>query len=58
MIDGKKHVHTTSGTVIVDDILLAAGRVPNVASLNLEAAGVAVGKDGISVNAKLQTTHC
>jgi pyruvate/2-oxoglutarate dehydrogenase complex dihydrolipoamide dehydrogenase (E3) component len=57
VIDGKKHVHTTQGTVVVDDILLAAGRVPNVDHLNLEAAGVAVGKDGISVNAKLQTTN-
>jgi pyruvate/2-oxoglutarate dehydrogenase complex dihydrolipoamide dehydrogenase (E3) component len=57
VIDGKKHVHTTSGTVIVDDILLAAGRVPNVDSLNLEAAGVAVGKDGITVNSRLQTTN-
>ncbi|MBW4481738.1 MAG: NAD(P)/FAD-dependent oxidoreductase [Tildeniella torsiva UHER 1998/13D] len=57
VIDGKKHVHTTNGTVMVDDILLAAGRVPNVDSLNLEAAGVAVGKEGITVNSKLQTTN-
>ncbi|PZV02249.1 MAG: pyridine nucleotide-disulfide oxidoreductase [Leptolyngbya sp.] len=57
VIDGKKHVHTTNGTVVVDDILLAAGRVPNVESLNLEAAGVAVGKEGITVNSKLQTTN-
>ncbi|MBW4459009.1 MAG: NAD(P)/FAD-dependent oxidoreductase [Nodosilinea sp. WJT8-NPBG4] len=57
VIDGKKHVHTTNGTVVVDDILLAAGRAPNVDSLNLEAAGVAVGKEGITVNAKLQTTN-
>lgn len=57
VIDGKKHVHTTNGTVVVDDILLAAGRVPNVDALNLEAAGVAVGKEGITVNSKLQTTN-
>lgn len=57
VIDGKKHVHTTNGTVVVDDILLAAGRVPNVESLNLAAAGVAVGKEGITVNPKLQTTN-
>lgn len=57
VIDGKKHVYTTNGTVVVDDILLAAGRVPNVDSLNLEAAGVAVGKAGITVNSKLQTTN-
>ncbi|HSM82087.1 MAG TPA: NAD(P)/FAD-dependent oxidoreductase, partial [Nodosilinea sp.] len=57
VIDGKKHVHTTNGTVVVDDILLAAGRVPNVDQLNLEAAGVAVGKAGVTVNPKLQTTN-
>ncbi|WP_017297764.1 dihydrolipoyl dehydrogenase family protein [Nodosilinea nodulosa] len=57
VIDGKKHVHTPSGTIVVDDILLAAGRVPNVEALNLEAAGVAVGKEGITVNEKLQTTN-
>ncbi|MGB3310923.1 MAG: FAD-dependent oxidoreductase [Nodosilinea sp.] len=57
VIDGKKHVHTSSGTVVVDEILLAAGRVPNVDSLNLAAAGVAVGKEGITVNSKLQTTN-
>jgi pyruvate/2-oxoglutarate dehydrogenase complex dihydrolipoamide dehydrogenase (E3) component len=57
LIDGKKHVWTGRETVVVDEILLAAGRTPNVEQLNLEAAGVAVGKKGIQVNAKLQTTN-
>ncbi|NET32354.1 MAG: mercuric reductase [Cyanothece sp. SIO1E1] len=43
--------------IVVDEILVSAGRVPNVESLNLEAAGVAVGKQGITVNEKLQTTN-
>ncbi|MEL7039077.1 MAG: mercuric reductase [Cyanobacteria bacterium J06592_8] len=54
---GKKHIKAGKDTVIADEILLAAGRTPNVESLNLEAAGVAVGKKGIQVNAKLQTTN-
>ncbi|WP_008310050.1 dihydrolipoyl dehydrogenase family protein [Leptolyngbya sp. PCC 6406] len=55
--DGKKVILTAQGEVVVDEILVAAGRVPNVESLNLQAAGVAVGKEGITVNAKLQTTN-
>jgi pyruvate/2-oxoglutarate dehydrogenase complex dihydrolipoamide dehydrogenase (E3) component len=56
--DGKKVIITTTDEEIaVDEILVAAGRVPNVESLNLQAAGVAVGKEGITVNGKLQTTN-
>lgn len=54
---GKKHIKAGKNTIIADEILLAAGRVPNVESLNLEAAGVAVGKQDIQVNSKLQTTN-
>ena len=43
--------------VEVDEILLSAGRVPNVYSLNLEAAGVNYDKKGIKVNEKLQTSN-
>ncbi|MDA0267046.1 MAG: FAD-dependent oxidoreductase [Cyanobacteria bacterium] len=57
MRDGKKVLVTGSGEVVVDEILVAAGRVPNVEGLNLEAAGVKVGKQGVIVNAKLQTTN-
>ncbi len=42
--DGKKVVHFTesgtAGSVAADEIFYALGRVPNVAGLNLEAAGV------------------
>ena len=40
-------VHLSDGGCIeVDAVLYATGRVPNVAALGLEAAGVALGKDG------------
>jgi pyruvate/2-oxoglutarate dehydrogenase complex dihydrolipoamide dehydrogenase (E3) component len=38
------------------EILVALGRVPNVEDLNLEAAGVAYAKQGITVDQYLQTT--
>ncbi|HEY9808376.1 MAG TPA: FAD-dependent oxidoreductase [Halomicronema sp.] len=41
----------------VEEILVAAGRLPNVELLNLPAAGVDVGRDGIVVNDKLQTSN-
>jgi pyruvate/2-oxoglutarate dehydrogenase complex dihydrolipoamide dehydrogenase (E3) component len=40
-----------------DAILIAAGRVPNTEDLGLEAAGVAVTKDGVTVNKYLQTSQ-
>ncbi|MEL6248134.1 MAG: NAD(P)/FAD-dependent oxidoreductase [Cyanobacteria bacterium J06648_16] len=55
--DGKKHVYVGDEVIVVDEILVSAGRVPNVSSLNLEAAGVEVGKAGIKVNEKLQTSN-
>ncbi|MEN9222577.1 MAG: FAD-dependent oxidoreductase [Thermostichus sp. BF3_bins_97] len=50
MGNGSKVLH-------VEEILVAAGRVPNVENLGLEAAGVQVGPQGIRVNAKLQTSN-
>lgn len=43
--------------VEVDEILSAAGRVPNLEGLNLEAAGVEYHKKGVVVNDYLQTTN-
>ena len=40
-----------------DAILVAAGRVPNVEDLGLEAAGVAFTKEGVTVNDLLQTSQ-
>lgn len=44
-------------SILVDEILVAAGRTPNLEGLNLEAAGVAYHKKGIEVNDYLQTTN-
>ena len=56
--DGKKVLWMGDAQVAaVDEILVSTGRVPNVESLNLEAAGVKVGKQGIEVNEKLQTSN-
>jgi len=40
-----------------DLILVAAGRVPNVEGLNLEAAGVRYSREGVTVNDRLQTSN-
>lgn len=40
-----------------DEILVAAGRAPNVESLNLEAAGVRYSKRGIDVDDRLRTSR-
>ncbi len=39
------------------DLLVAAGRAPNVAGMNLELAGVAFDRHGIKVDARLRTTN-
>mgnify|MGYP000567453653 CR=1 FL=1 len=40
-----------------EEILVAAGRIPNVEGLGLEAAGVRYTPQGIQVNSKLQTSN-
>ena len=57
VIDGKKHLWVGEEKIVVDEILVSSGRVPNVHSLNLEAAGVEYTEKGIVVNPKLQTTN-
>jgi glutathione reductase (NADPH) len=45
-------------TLVADAVLYATGRVPNVAGLGLEAAGVAQGKDGaVIVDEHYQTSQ-
>jgi len=59
--DGGKRLivdsHGRHYDVIVDDILVGAGRTPNVDGIGLETAGVDYDKSGIKVNAQLQTTN-
>ena len=57
VINGKKHLWVGEEKFVVDEILVSSGRVPNVHSLNLEAAGVEYTEKGIVVNPKLQTTN-
>ncbi|GAP98220.1 mercuric reductase [Leptolyngbya sp. NIES-2104] len=44
-------------TVVVDEILIGAGRSPNVEGLNLEAVGVEYNASGVIVDDYLQTTN-
>ena len=43
--------------VLADEILLAIGRVPNLEGLNLDAAGVAFDKRGVTVDDHLRTSN-
>lgn len=46
------------GMIMVDEILVGAGRAPNVEGLNLDAVGVQYdAKRGVKVNDQLQTTN-
>jgi pyruvate/2-oxoglutarate dehydrogenase complex dihydrolipoamide dehydrogenase (E3) component len=53
------HLAGIGGPALVQGthLLLAAGRRPNIASLNLEAAGVRYDERGIKVNAGLKTSN-
>lgn len=44
-------------SVTVDEILIGAGRTPNIEGLNLEAVGVEYDRQGVKVNDYLQTTN-
>lgn len=58
-----KHAHGLEVTLLdgrrmeADAVLYATGRVPNVAGLNLEGAGVSQGKDGAIIVDKHYTTN-
>ncbi len=49
--------HGQQYNVTVDEVLVGVGRTPNLERIGLEAAGVAYDKNGIKVNARLQTTN-
>jgi pyruvate/2-oxoglutarate dehydrogenase complex dihydrolipoamide dehydrogenase (E3) component len=56
---GKRIVATRGGEpweLVVDEILVAAGRTPNVDDLGLERAGVAANAEGIVADATLRTS--
>ena len=51
IVNGSEH------ELVVDEILVAVGRAPNVEGLELESAGVAHDKTGVTVNTKLETSN-
>jgi pyruvate/2-oxoglutarate dehydrogenase complex dihydrolipoamide dehydrogenase (E3) component len=58
--DGKRVRVKTGGeerTLICDEVLVAVGRAPSIAPLNLESAGIATNRRGIIVNEKLETSQ-
>ena len=55
--DNGKVIHFNSQQVTVDEILVGAGRSPNVEGLNLEAISVEYDEKGVKVNDYLQTTN-
>lgn len=57
VIDGKKHIWAGGKEIIADQILVSSGRVPNVETLNLEAAGVACTHQGVEVDSALRTSN-
>ncbi len=46
----------TESKLMVDELFVAIGRVPNLGGLNLEAAGVEYTRHGVTVNEKMQTS--
>jgi pyruvate/2-oxoglutarate dehydrogenase complex dihydrolipoamide dehydrogenase (E3) component len=58
--DGKRLILQRGGretTLLVDELLFGVGRRPNIEDLDLEAAGVKAGRDGVQVNDYLQTSN-
>jgi pyruvate/2-oxoglutarate dehydrogenase complex dihydrolipoamide dehydrogenase (E3) component len=49
--------HSQVHDVLVDQLLVAVGRAPNVEELGLETVGVDFDKRGVKVNDRLQTTN-
>lgn len=59
--NGNDVIHYARGTmqekVVGTEILVSVGRVPNIESLNLEAAGVGYDTKGVKVDDRLRTTN-
>ncbi|MCL4179694.1 MAG: mercuric reductase [Verrucomicrobia bacterium] len=53
----KAESHGKGYDLVVDQLLVAAGRAPNVEELGLETVGVEFDKKGVKVNDRLQTTN-
>lgn len=59
--DGQIRVSVTRNgkpeEVVVDELLIAVGRAPNIKGLNLDAVNVKYDKNGVEVNDNLETTN-
>ena len=59
-VDGEKEIeiqqHDNTQTIRCDEILVAAGRKPNIDALNLSAAGIETNTAGIVVDDRLRTS--
>ena len=53
--DGKIRIRTETETIEGSHLLVAAGRAPNIETLNLEAAGVATERGAIAADRRLRT---
>lgn len=53
----KLESHSEDRVVVVDQLLVATGRAPNVEELGLDAAGVRCDSQGVAVNRRLQTSN-
>jgi len=49
--------HGDGYDVMVDQVLVAAGRAPNIEGLGVDTVGVEFDKKGVKVNDRLQTTN-
>ena len=56
-IENKKWLQVGDLAIETDEILLVGRRQPNVAGLNLQGVNVELGKSGLQLNEKLQTTN-
>ena len=55
--DGLRVIDTTGGETVVDQVLMAVGRIPNTADMGLEAAGVKLdGRGAVEVDEFSRTT--
>lgn len=50
-------VDASDEELVVDELLVATGRAPNVEDLDLERAGVVYGREGVHVDAHLRTSN-
>ena len=54
--DGRKRLHAAEESWEAEELLVAAGRAPNVEGLGLEEVGVAVGPKGVVIDDRLRTS--